>query len=333
MDLMKKLWIKAKEDKKRIVLPEGEEERIILASSKILEEGLANLIIIGDKDIIENKASTLNVDLSRALIINPKTSDKKDMYAKELYELRKYKGMTLEKARELMLDNTYFGTMMVKMNEADGLVSGSIHTTAETIRPALQIIKTAPQVSIVSSFFIMITPNKELGADGVLLFADCALNQNPNAEQLSTISIDTAKSAIKLCDINPKVALLSFSTKGSAEHESITKIVQALDIIKNNNSNLEVDGELQLDAAIIPEVALRKSPNSKVAGYANVLIFPDLNAGNIGYKLVERFGNAQAIGPICQGFAKPVNDLSRGCSIDDIIQTVVVTAVQAQGSQ
>lgn len=330
MELMKNLWPRATQDKKTIVLPEGEEERTIVASARILSENIASLILIGDENIIKSKALGLNVDLSEAVIINPKTFDKKEFYAEQLYNIRKHKGMTIEAAKELILDNVYFATMMVKLDEADGMVSGAVHTTSETIRPGLQIIKTAPNASLVSSFFIMMIPNCEYGDDGLFLFADCGINQDPTAEQLAAIAVQTAKTAQHLCNMDPKVALLSFSTKGSAEHESIDKIKKALDIAKTLNPTLNIDGELQLDAAIIPDIALRKAPGSSVAGYANILIFPNLEAGNIGYKLVERFGKAQAIGPVCQGFAKPINDLSRGCSTDDIVKAIVVTAVQAQ---
>lgn len=330
MELMDRLKEKAKKINKKIVLPEGEEERNIIAASKVLEEGIASLIMIGDESTIKETASKLNVNVDRATFVNPKTSNKREYYAQKLYELRKHKGLTLEDANKLVLDNVYFGTMMVKLDEADGMVSGAIHTTGDLLRPALQIIKTAPNVSLVSSFFIMIVPNCEYGDKGLLLFADCALNEYPDANQLSAIAIQTAKNAMHLCDIEPKVALLSFSTKESAEHESIDKVREALKITQSLDPSLMIDGELQLDAAIVPTVASLKAPQSKVAGRANVLIFPDLNAGNIGYKLVQRFAKAQAIGPICQGFAKPVNDLSRGCSADDIVGTIIVTVVQTQ---
>lgn len=329
MELMDKLFEKASNNTKRIVLPEGEEERTIVAVAEVLKFSLALPILIGNEQVIKSKALELGVNIAGAMIIDPTVSEKNDIYANALFELRKSKGLTLDEAKKLICDNVYFGTMMVKLGEADGLVSGAIHTTANTIKPGLQIIKAAPGTKIVSSFFIMIVPNHNFGDNGVLLFADCGLNQNPNAEELASIAIDTAKTAETLCEMDPKVALLSFSTKGSAEHESIDKIRSAVDIIKELNPNLKVDGELQLDAAIIPEVASFKAPGSMVAGRANVLIFPDLNAGNIGYKLVERFARAQAIGPICQGFAKPINDLSRGCSSDDIVKAIVVTSLQA----
>lgn len=333
MELMENLFLKALQNKKTIVLPEGEEDRTISAASKVLSDGLASLILIGNEKNITDKALSLKADISKAVIVDPRTSNNTNFYAEQLHELRKHKGMTLEDAQELILDNVYFATMMLKLGEADGMLSGAIHTSGDLLRPALQIIKAAPTASIVSSFFIMMVPNCEYGDNGLFLFADCGLNQNPTAEQLADIAIQTSITAKELCNMEPKIALLSFSTKGSAEHESINKIREALTIAKSLSPNLSIDGELQLDAAIIPEVALQKAPGSNVAGHANILIFPDLEAGNIGYKLVERLAKAQAIGPLCQGFAKPVNDLSRGCSVDDIVKAIVVTAVQAQISK
>lgn len=330
MELMNNLWRRAKEDKKTIILPEGEEERTIVAAAKVLKEGLASLIIIGNEAAIKEHAMSLGVDITGALIIDPALSDKKEFYAEKLYELRKNKGMTMEQAAEFVKDNVHFGIMMVKLGEADGLVSGAIHTTGDLLKPAFQIIKAAPGVPIVSSFFLMMVPNCEYGDNGLLLFADCGVNPNPTAEELATIAMQTANTAKHLCGMDPKVALLSFSTKGSAEHELVSKVRKAYEIAKAADPTLEIDGELQLDAAIVPKVALQKAPGSTVAGHANVLVFPDLQAGNIGYKLVERFAKAQAIGPLCQGFDKPINDLSRGCSSDDIVQAIVVTAIQSQ---
>lgn len=327
---MDNLWIKAKIDRKTIVLPEGEEERTIMAASRVLEEDLASLILIGNEDVIKSKALIIGANVDEATIINPMISNKREEYATKLYELRKHKGMTIEDASRRIFDNVYFGTMMVKMGEADGMVSGAIHTSGELLRPALQIIRTHPDASIVSSFFIMMVPNCEYGDDGLFLFADCGLNTDPNAEQLADIAIQTADTAVALCNMDPSIAMLSFSTKGSAEGDSIDKAREAVSLAISKRPDLAIDGELQLDAAIIPDVALKKSPDSKVAGHANILIFPNLDAGNIGYKLVERLAKAQAIGPLCQGFAKPVNDLSRGCSTDDIVKTIVVTAVQSQ---
>lgn len=330
MKFIEKICKMAQTDKKRIVLPEGEEERTIKASEIIKNNSLAEVILIGDTNLIQKRAAEFGVNLEGIEIVDPKTSEKTDGYAKEFYELRKNKGMTLEKAAETMQDFIYFATMMVKMNDADGLVSGAVHTTGDLLRPGMQIIKTAPGIKVVSSFFIMELPNNEYGEDGLLLFADCAVNPNPNAEELASIAISTADNAKCLCNFEPKVAMLSFSTMGSAKHELVDKVVKATEIAKNARPDLQIDGELQLDAAIVASVAKQKAPNSTVAGNANVLVFPDLQSGNIGYKLVQRFAGAEAIGPVCQGFAKPINDLSRGCSVQDIVNVVAVTAVQAQ---
>lgn len=330
MQLMKQIWEAAKANKKRIVLPEGDEERTLIASQKITEKDLAKVILVGDEDNIIRKAKELEVNLEGVEIIDPNKSDRLEKYAKEFYELRKNKGMTIEKADMIVRDPLYFATMMVKLDDADGLVSGAVHTTGDLLRPGLQIIKTAPGVSVVSSFFIMMIPNSSYGEEGMLLFADCAVNPNPTAEQLASIAIATADTAKKLCKVKPKVAMLSFSTMGSADHNLVTKVREATEIAKELRPDLDIDGELQLDAAIVSSVAEQKAPNSKVAGRANVLVFPDLQSGNIGYKLVQRFAKADAVGPVCQGFAKPINDLSRGCSSDDIVNVVALTAVQAQ---
>jgi phosphate acetyltransferase len=330
MELMKQIWEKAKADKKRIVLPEGEEERNLQACGKILKGGLANVILVGNESLIREKAASLGVNLEGAEIADPEISDQTAKYANEFYELRKKKGMTPEKADKVIRDPLYFATMMVKLGDADGMVSGAIHTTGDLLRPGLQIIKTAPGMSVVSSTFVMNVPNSQYGESGLLLFADCAVNPCPTAEELASIAISTAETAKALCGIEPKVAMLSFSTMGSAQHELVDKVRKATELAKSMRPDLEIDGELQLDAAIVKKVADLKAPNSSVAGKANVLVFPDIQAGNIGYKLVQRFANAEAIGPICQGFAKPINDLSRGCSDDDIVNVVAVTAVQAQ---
>lgn len=330
MQLMKQVWNAAKADKKRIVLPEGDEERTLIASEKIVKEGLATVILVGNEESIINNAKALNVNLEGVEIVDPNKSDRLEFYVKEFYELRKNKGMTIEKSDMIVRDPLYFATMMVKVDEADGLVSGAVHTTGDLLRPGLQIIKTTPGVSVVSSFFIMMIPNSSYGEEGMLLFADCAVNPNPTAAQLASIAIATADTAKNLCKVSPKVAMLSFSTMGSADHELVSKVREATEIAKELRPDLDIDGELQLDAAIVSSVAEQKAPNSKVAGRANVLVFPDLQAGNIGYKLVQRFARAEAIGPVCQGFAKPINDLSRGCSSDDIVNVVALTAVQAQ---
>ena len=331
MELMKKIWEAAKSNKKKIVLPEGNEERTIAAAQKICNLGLAHPILIGDVEQILAKAKELDVDLSNVEIINPNESENLGKYINEFYELRKAKGVTMEKAEKIVRDPLYFATMMVKLDDADGMVSGAVHTTGDLLRPGLQIIKTAPGVSCVSSFFIMEVPNSPYGENGLLFFADCAVNPMPNEDMLASIAIATADNAKLLSKIDPKVAMLSFSTMGSADHEVVDKVRNATQKAKELRPDLDIDGELQLDAAIVPKVAKQKAPGSKVAGNANVLVFPDLQAGNIGYKLVQRFANAEAIGPVCQGFAKPINDLSRGCSIEDIVNVVALTAVQAQG--
>ncbi len=331
MDLMKKIWQSARADKKRIVLPEGKEKRNLAAAQKIYELGLANPVLIGNKEEIIKLAHDIDVDISNIEIIDPSTSKDLDKYIEAFYELRKKKGITMEKANRIVRDPLYFATMMVKCDDADGMVSGAVHTTGDLLRPGLQIIKTAPGVSVVSSFFIMQVPDTDYGDNGTLLFADCAVNPNPTEDQLAQIAIATAETAERLCKIKPRVAMLSFSTMGSADHEVVDKVRNATKKANELRPDLKIDGELQLDAAIVKSVADQKAPESNVAGKANVLVFPDLQAGNIGYKLVQRFAHATAIGPICQGFAKPINDLSRGCSSDDIVNVVALTAVQAQG--
>ncbi|MFQ9246502.1 MAG: phosphate acetyltransferase [Clostridium paraputrificum] len=333
MKLMNKILEVAKADKKRIVLPEGNEERTIVATEEIYKQGYAHPILVGNREEILNKATALKVDLTGVEIIDPETSENLSKYIEAFYELRKNKGMTMSKAEKIVRDPLYFGTMMVKLGDADGMVSGAVHTTGDLLRPGLQIIKTAPGVSVVSSFFIMMVPDSVYGEEGMLLFSDCAVNPNPNEDQLAAIAIATAETAKNLCKVEPRVAMLSFSTMGSADHELVSKVRTATEKAKELRPDLLIDGEMQLDAAIVESVASQKAPNSKVAGKANVLVFPDLQAGNIGYKLVQRFAKAEAIGPICQGFAKPINDLSRGCSSEDIVKVVAITAVQAQSSK
>ena len=321
-DFLARMKSAAKADKKTIVLPEGEDPRTIEAAKKIVEEGLANLVVLGNPDEIKIDGVT---------VIDPRTAEKKQAYAEKFAELRAKKGVTLPEALEQMNDATYFGTMMVKMGDADGLVSGACHSTANTLRPALQILKTAPGTKLVSAFFIMCTNTPEYGDDGTLLFADCGLNINPNAEELSEIALASAESwKAFMPGREPKVAMLSFSTMGSAKGDVPTKVQEAVKLANEKNPELALDGDLQLDAALVQSVADLKAPQSKVAGNANILVFPDLEAGNIGYKLVQRFGGAEAYGPVLQGIAKPVNDLSRGCSADDIVGVVAITAVQAQ---
>lgn len=331
MNLLDKILAVAKKELKKIVLPEGTDERTIRATEIILRDKIADIILIGNENEINDHANRLGVNISGATIIDPEKFEKFDEYVNLFYELRKNKGMTPEKARETIKEEVYFGTMMLKCGDADGLVSGAVHTTADLLRPGMQIIKTSPGTKVVSSFFIMDIPNREYGENGLMFFADSAVNPNPNAEELACIAISTADNAKALVGIEPRVALLSFSTMGSAKHELIDKVVEAKKIANELRPDLLIDGEIQLDAAIVPEICASKAPNSKLKGNANVLIFPDLQSGNIGYKLVQRLAKAEAIGPICQGFAKPLNDLSRGCSISDIVNMVAVTSIQAQG--
>ncbi|MBR1770939.1 MAG: phosphate acetyltransferase [Lachnospiraceae bacterium] len=322
---------RARLDKKTIVLPETTDKRTLLAAAKLMEEGIANIIMIGDEDKIMDGAAWLEIDLTGVKIVNPKTTDKLDDYVNLLYETRKAKGMTPEAAREILLkDALTFGIVMVKANDADGMVAGACHSTADTLRPALQILKTAPGVKLVSAFFVMDTQFKELGDNGAFLFADCGLNQDPTAEELAAIADSSSRSFKALIGEKPVIAMLSHSTKGSAKHALVDKVVEATRIAKEQYPDLVLDGELQLDAALVPSVSKSKAPGSPVGGKANILIFPNLDAGNIGYKLVQRLGGAEAYGPMLQGIAKPVNDLSRGCSWQDIVGVVALTAVQAQ---
>ena len=333
MSFIETIKEKAKKNIKTIVLPEGSDIRTLKAASIVLHEEYANLIILGDKNKIAEMASENNLDISKATIINPKESEKYETYVQKFYELRKEKGMTIEKAKELIKDETYFGMMMVKNGDSDGLVSGACHSTSDTLRPALQILKTAPGTELVSAFFVMVVPNCEYGENGIFVFSDSGLNEYPDADALSEIAISSANSFKQLVGAEPKVAMLSYSTYGSAHSPLTDKVVEATAILKEKAPDLICDGELQLDAAIIPEIAASKAPGSPVQGKANTLIFPDLDAGNIGYKLVQRLAKAEAYGPLCQGIAKPVNDLSRGCSAEDIAGVIAITAVQAQAQQ
>ncbi len=315
-DFLNRMKSAAKADLKTIVLPEGEDPRTIVAANKIIEEGLANIVILGDPN---------EINVPGATVIDPRNAEKHEEYAQKFAELRAKKGVTIEQARAQVMDATYFGTMMVKMGDADGLVSGACHSTADTLRPALQITK------LVSAFFVMCTDTPQFGTDGTLIFADCGLNINPSSDELSEIAIASAHSwSTFMGNVEPHVAMLSYSTMGSAGGEVAKKVQEAVKFCKEKAPELAIDGDLQLDAAIVPTVAQLKAPGSSVAGKANVLVFPDLEAGNIGYKLVQRFAGADAYGPILQGIAKPVNDLSRGCSADDIVGVVAITAVQAQ---
>ena len=322
---------RAKQNKKTICLPETEDKRTLLAAAKVLEEGIADVVLVGNEEKVHDSAEWLNIDLSGATIVDPAASPKLAAYVELLYETRKAKGMTMEKAKELLLtDNLFFGVMMVKAGDADGMVAGACHSTANVLRPSLQILKTAPGTKLVSAFFIMAVPNCDAGENGTFIFADSGLNQDPNAEELAAIADSSAKSFKALVGDEPRVAMLSHSTKGSAKHALVDKVVEATRIAKEIYPDLKVDGELQLDAALVDSVASSKAPDSEVAGKANVLIFPNLDAGNIGYKLVQRLAKAEAYGPILQGIAKPVNDLSRGCNWEDIVGVVAITAVQAQ---
>ena len=331
MAYIDKIKEKAKMDKKTIVMPETTDRRTLIAASHILEEGLADLILVGNEEKIMDGAGWLELDLTGCKIVDPNHFDKFDEYVELLYETRKAKGMTMEKAREVLLnDPLTFGVVMVKANDAEGMVAGACHPTAEVLRPALQILKTAPGVKLVSGFFIMDVPDCDMGYNGTFLFADCGLNQDPTAEELAAIADTSAKSFHSLVGAKPIIAMLSHSTKGSAKHPLVDKVVEATRIAKEEYPNLTIDGELQTDAAIVPSVAKAKAPDSEIAGTANVLIFPNLDAANIGYKLVQRLGKAEAYGPMLQGVSKPVNDLSRGCDWEDIVGVVALTAVQAQ---
>ena len=332
MNFIENIKNRAKQEIKTIVLPESEDIRTLKATQIALKEKYANIVLVGNEKIIKQKAQENNVNIEGATIINPQTSENYEKYAQLLYELRKNKGMTIEQAKELVLNPVYFGMLMVKDEEtkADGLVSGAVHSTADTLRPALQILKTAPDTKLVSAFFVMVVPDCKYGDNGTFIFGDAGLNENPNPDQLSEIAISSSKSFAQLVQKEPKVAMLSYSSHGSAHSELTEKVIEATKLLKEKEPNLIADGELQLDAAIIPEVAASKAPTSPVKGEANVLIFPNLDAGNIGYKLVQRLGKAEAYGPLCQGIAKPVNDLSRGCSAEDIAGVIAITAVQAQ---
>ena len=330
MSFIEQIKQRAKQEIKTIVLPEATDVGILEAAEMIKNEGYAKVILIGNEEEVRKLAKERNIDIGETKIIDPAVSIETARYSKELYELRKSKGMTEEQAEKLVLEPVYFGMMMVKLNEADGLVSGAAHSTSDTLRPALQILKTAPGTKLVSAFFVMVVPNCKYGENGTFIFADSGLNEEPDSEKLSEIAISSSKSFEQLVGTQPKVAMLSYSTYGSAHSASTEKVIEATKLVKEKEPNLLVDGELQLDAAIIPEVAEFKAKGSPLKGQANVLVFPDLGAGNIGYKLVQRLAKAEAYGPLCQGIAKPVNDLSRGCSSEDVAGVVAITAVQAQ---
>ena len=331
MSAIEKIKAKAKSSVKHIVLPEGSEPRTVQASAKIVAQGIARVTLLGNLEEIRKVAAETGTDLAGVEIIDPAAGEKSTAYSALLFELRKAKGMTEEQARELVTGNTlYYGAVMLKAGDADGMVAGAINSTGNVLRPALQIIKTAPGIKVVSSCFIMELPDQKWGDDGVMIFGDCAVIPNPTAEELAAIAIASAESGRQLVDLDPRVAMLSFSTKGSAKHDLVTKVQEATALAKELAPELQLDGELQADAALVESVGQLKSPGSAVAGHASVLVFPDLQAGNIGYKLVQRLAGAEAIGPIIQGLAKPVSDLSRGCSVDDIVSVVAITAVKAQ---
>ena len=330
MSFIDQIKERARKEIKTIVLPEATDARILEATQIVNNEGYAKVILVGNEDKVRQIAKEKGIDIGQTQIIDPAKSEKINEYANTLYELRKAKGMTEEQAYQLVLDPVYYGMMMVKKEEADGLVSGAAHSTSDTLRPALQILKTLPGTKLVSAFFVMVVPDCEYGEKGTFVFADSGLNEEPNSEALSEIAISSSKSFEQLVGKQAKVAMLSYSTYGSAHSASTEKVIEATKLVKEKAPDILVDGELQLDAAIIPEVAASKAKGSPVAGNANVLVFPDLGAGNIGYKLVQRLAKAEAYGPLCQGIAKPVNDLSRGCSSQDIAGVVAITAVQAQ---
>ncbi|MFH2204644.1 MAG: phosphate acetyltransferase [Elusimicrobiota bacterium] len=332
MDIIQHLRDSARKNPKRIVLPEGEEIRTIRAASALTLEGMAEAFLLGKADRIRQTAEKDSIDISKTQIIDPDQDPRREEYIETFFEKRKHKGIEKDEVARLMSDPIHFGTMMLDADHVDGFLAGAIHATGDTIRPALQIIKPAPGVRAISSFFIMVVPNCKLGDNGVILMADCAINPAPPPAKLALIAISTAKMGKALCGMDPKVAMLSFSTMGSAEHETVDQVRKALEIAKQKAPELAIDGEMQADAALVPEIGKRKAPNSPVAGQANVLIFPDLQSANIGYKLVQRLCGAEAIGPILQGFNKPVNDLSRGASVDDIVTLACVTGIQADSS-
>lgn len=330
MELIEQLIARAKSNKQRIVLPEGTEERTLKAANRILTDGVADLIILGNVDEIHSLAKQWGLgNIDKATIIDPATSPKKEEYAQLLAELRKKKGMTIEEARKKVLDPLYFGCMIIKSGDADGQLAGARNTTGNVLRPALQIIKTAPGITCVSGAMLLLTHAPECGDNGIIMMGDVAVTPVPDANQLAQIAVCTARTAQAVAGIDPRVAMLSFSTKGSAKHEVVDKVVEALAIAKQLDPSLKIDGELQADAALVPSVGASKAPGSEIAGKTNVLVVPSLEVGNIGYKLVQRLGHATAIGPILQGIARPVNDLSRGCSVDDVYMMVAITANQA----
>lgn len=332
MEFVNKLKAKAKENKKKIVLPEGLEERTLQAANVIISEDFADIVLIGNPVKIEEEAKRLGLDnLGKATIVDPENHEKKEDYINLLVELRKSKGLTREQAEELVVKPLYLSTLMIKNGDADGEVAGAENSTGDVLRPAFQIVKTLPGISVVSGAFIMILPNDEFGDNGMLVFADCAVHPNPTAAELAEIAVTTGKTTKSIVGIEPRVAMLSFSTKGSAKHEMVDKVVEATRLAREMDPTLKIDGELQADAAIVEAIGAKKAPGSEIAGKANVLVFPTLETGNIAYKLVQRMAHAEAIGPVLQGMAAPINDLSRGCSVSDIVNLVAITANQAAG--
>jgi len=332
MNFLNLIKERARQAQKTIALPEGEEERTLVATEEIISEGIANIILYGNRKTILDKAQKLGLkNIEKARIIEPENYERREELAEIMVEMRKSKGMTKEKALEELLSPYYLSTLMIKIKEADGMVGGAVASTATTIRPAFQYIKTLPGISVVSGAFFMLLPDKNFGADGIMLFADCAVHPNPTDKELAEIAITSASTAKSIGGFEPRVAMLSFSTMGSASHEMVDKVKNATKIAKEAAPDLIIDGEMQSDAALIASIAEKKAPESKVAGTANVLVFPDLNSGNISYKLVQRLAKAEAIGPVLQGLAAPINDLSRGCSASDIVNLVAITANQAAG--